>query len=195
MAKESRKTMRVRPLEAVLSFCIMLAAVLPAGQGGPNSSARTGAQAVVGTSPANGRDIVVRDVALAVRPGLRVPVRSAARALESLLAARGWEAGAAEYRRTVAGHERYRLIESEFISLGYRYLRASRVREAVTTLEIAALTFPQSSKAWEGLGEAYLHASESKDFVEGRRVLRDRAEACLAKSVELGPGPTTAGAP
>jgi len=55
-----------------------------------------------------------------VDTGARLQKESAARALESLITARGWEAAAAEYRKTIAGNERYTVVENELNALGYR---------------------------------------------------------------------------
>jgi len=49
-------------------------------------------------------------------------VESAARTLDALIAARGWEAAAGEYRRTVAGNPRYSVVEREFIAPDESYI-------------------------------------------------------------------------
>ena len=106
------------------------------------------------------------------RPGSE----TAARALESLIAARGWEAAVAEYRKTIAGSDRHKAVEAELNALGYRYLRSGRMAEALAVFEINAEAFPRSWNVWDSLAEAHLAREE-----------QDKAEEFYKKSVELNP--------
>jgi glyoxylase-like metal-dependent hydrolase (beta-lactamase superfamily II) len=106
----------------------------------------------------------------------RLQSDSAAQALEALIAARGVDAAVAEYRKTIAGNERYDANENTLNALGYRFLQGGRMAEATAVFEIIAETFPESWNAWDSLAEAYL-----------RREDRDKAEKYYAKSVELNP--------
>jgi len=137
MPKESRRSMRVSPLEAVLSLCIMLAVVLPADRTRTNRATTAKRPAVVLAQTGPRPALVIAGVG----PASLAQVQSAAGMLEFLIATRGWQAGAAEYCETVADNPRYLAVETEFVTLGYRYLRARRVPEAVTTFEIAGATF------------------------------------------------------
>jgi ankyrin repeat protein len=112
---------------------------------------------------------------------------SAAQALESLIGARGPEAAAAEYRKTVAGNAHYFVVERELIALGYRYLQSGRMREAITVFEIATEALPDAWNAWDSLGEAYVVATWNPEFAKVADVFREKAEASYAKSVALNP--------
>ncbi len=112
---------------------------------------------------------------------------SAAQALESLIAGRGPEAAAAEYRKTVAGNTHYLVVEREFIALGYRYLRTQRVREAISVFGIATEALPNAWNAWDSLGEAYVLATWNPEYAKVAGDFREKAEACYAKSVALNP--------
>lgn len=46
--------------------------------------------------------------------------------------------------------------EGELNALGYRLLEAGRIREAVTVMQLNTEAFPNSSNAYDSLGEAYL---------------------------------------
>jgi len=106
----------------------------------------------------------------------RLQSESAAQALESLVASQGIEAGVAEYRKTIAGNERYNVAENELNALGYRYLQSGRSAEAVAVFEINAEAFPRSWNVWDSLAEAHLSRDD-----------QDKAEEFYRKSVELNP--------
>jgi glyoxylase-like metal-dependent hydrolase (beta-lactamase superfamily II) len=106
----------------------------------------------------------------------RLQSDSAARALESLIASRGLEAAVAEFRKTIAGNERYNVAENELNALGYRYLQSGRTAEAIAVFEINAEAFPRSWNVWDSLAEAYMSRDDW-----------DKAEVFYEKSVELNP--------
>jgi len=112
---------------------------------------------------------------------------SAARALEALITKRGPEAAAAEYRKTIAGNARYFVVEREFVTLGGRYRQSGRVREELAVFEIATEALPNAWNVWNSLGEAYLVATYNPEFAKVADDLREKAEACFAKSVALNP--------
>jgi glyoxylase-like metal-dependent hydrolase (beta-lactamase superfamily II) len=107
----------------------------------------------------------------------RLQNESAARVLESSITARGWEAAAAEYRTTIAGNQRYNVVETELNALGYRYLQGGREPEAIAVFQINTEAFPQSWNVWDSLGEAYLETGDRKN-----------SDRCYARSLELNPG-------
>jgi len=111
-----------------------------------------------------------------VEAAWRLQSESAAAALESLIAARGLEAAVAEYKKTIAGNERYNVAEDDFIALGYRYAQSGRTGEEVAVFEINAAAFPGSWNAWDSLAEGYLLKGD-----------RDKAETLYQKSIELNP--------
>jgi nicotinamidase-related amidase len=106
----------------------------------------------------------------------RLQSESAAQVLESLIAARGLEAAIAEYRKTIAGNERYAMNETEMNALGYRYLQGGRTAEALAVFEINTETFPRSWNVWDSLAEACMNSGDM-----------DKAEKYYQKSVELNP--------
>lgn len=112
---------------------------------------------------------------------------SAARALELLITARGPEAAAAEYRKTVAGNARYVVGDREFAALGERYRQSGQLREQIAVFEIATEALPDAWEAWNSLGDAYVVATWNPEFASVAGDLRDKAEACYAKSVALNP--------
>jgi glyoxylase-like metal-dependent hydrolase (beta-lactamase superfamily II) len=124
------------------------------------------------TRAVNGQDLHLGNIESA----WRLQSDSAAQALESLITARGVEAAVAEYRKTIAGNERYYADENALNALGYRFLQSRRTAEAVAVFEILAETFPESWNAWDSLAEAYLRLED-----------QDKAEKYYAKSVELNP--------
>ena len=118
-----------------------------------------------------------RDLHLAnVEAAWRLQSESAARTLETLIASRGLDAAVAEYRKSIAGNERYNVAEDELNALGYRYLQSGRTAEALAVFEIVTETFPQSWNAWDSLAEAHLARDDW-----------DEAEEFYRKSIELNP--------
>ncbi|MEN6312014.1 MAG: MBL fold metallo-hydrolase, partial [Acidobacteriota bacterium] len=111
-----------------------------------------------------------------VEAAWRLQSEPAAGALESLIAARGLEAAVAEYRKTIAGNERYNVVEADLIALGYRYAQSGRTAEGVAVFELNAEAFPRSWNAWDSLAEGCLLKGD-----------RDRAETLYQKSIELNP--------
>jgi len=141
--------------------------------------------AAFGLDAARCEQASIRDAAAA--GGQATVQESAARALESLITARGPEAAAAEYRKTVAGNPRYSVVEREFVALGERYRQSGRMREEIAVFEIATEALPDAWRTWNGLGDAYVVATWNPEFAKVAGDLRDRAEACYAKSVALNP--------
>jgi hypothetical protein len=97
---------------------------------------------------------------------------SAARMLDSLIASRGWEAGAAEYRKKVAGHTQYSVVEREFIALGSRYLQSGRMREAIAVFEIATEALARAAKATCMCASANLTGRGARRSTSGTRSTR-----------------------
>ena len=96
--------------------------------------------------------------------------------MQDALETGGVAAGQVRAKELLVAPDRYRFDENAFNALGYRYLQAGRMPEAVLVLETAATAFPDSWNAWNSLGEACLAAGE-----------RTRAEAAYAKSLALNP--------
>ena len=150
--------------------------------------AATGVLVTVAAFGANAVRCEQGSIRQAARAGNLATVQeSAVRALEALITKRGPEAAAAEYRKTIAGNARYVVVEREFVTLGDRYRQSGRMREALAVFEIATEALPNAWNAWNSLGEAYLVASWNPEFAKVADDLREKAEACFAKSVALNP--------
>jgi len=70
----------------------------------------------------------------------------------------------------------YIVDEKEFNILGYVYLGAKRVKEAVVVFEMNAKRFPDSWNVWDSLGESYLVAGKY-----------DKAKTLYEKSIAMNP--------
>ena len=56
--------------------------------------------------------------------------------------------------------------EMELNELGYRRLAAEKVDDAIVILELAVRQHPDSSNAWDSLGEAYMRRGDTKSAIE-----------------------------
>ena len=121
-------------------------------------------------SPAAGMDLANS------RSAWSLQSETTAQALESLIASRGLEAAVTEFRKTIAGKEKYVADEKAMITLGYQYLRKGRPAEAVAAFEINAEAHPESWNAWDSLAEACYEKGDKQKALEFYR-----------KSVELNP--------
>jgi len=68
------------------------------------------------------------------------------------------------------------LEESELNSLGYRMVRAKRYADAIRIFRFTVELYPQSSNAYDSLGEAYMDAGDKAGAIANYR-----------KSLELNP--------
>jgi tetratricopeptide (TPR) repeat protein len=89
----------------------------------------------------------------------------------------GRTAAAAKYRELRAtAKDNYRWNEGDMNALGYELLGMGRMKDAIEIFKLNVETYPQSSNAYDSLGEAYANDGQ-KDF----------AIANYKKSVELNP--------
>jgi len=106
--------------------------------------------------------------------------RSLAKALEGLLDT-GDSAAVFQTVHRLRANPAYALKEEELSSLGFRLLEVKKVRAAIQLFSFAVESFPGSSSAYEGLGEAYLLAGDEA-----------QAAHCYRRSVRLNPANTNA---
>jgi tetratricopeptide (TPR) repeat protein len=105
------------------------------------------------------------------------PRRSIAETLSATIASRGLEPAIEQYRELKASApSTYNFDEDELNSLGYQLMRGKKLDEAVRILQLNVETYPQSSNAYDSLGEAYMNA--------GNKAL---AIANYRKSLQLNP--------
>ena len=88
----------------------------------------------------------------------------------------GIEAASARFRELRAKKDEYNLSEPEMNMLGYEYLQAKRLKEAIEVFKLNVEASPESFNAYDSLGEAYAAAGE-----------RDLAIKNYEKSLQLNP--------
>jgi hypothetical protein len=106
------------------------------------------------------------------------PRMSIADTMAKTIATSNVERAIAQYRE-IAGSPaaaNYHLEESELNSLGYRMVRAKRYADAIRIFRFAVQLYPQSSNAYDSLGEAYMDAGDKAEAIANYR-----------KSLELNP--------
>ncbi|HWS54148.1 MAG TPA: serine hydrolase [Pyrinomonadaceae bacterium] len=134
---------------------------------------------------ANGLSIareVVAEAAGGAQPALAwlnyEPYNSPARALLKQIVARGAAAALGEYRERRKGRAASELVgEAQMNRVGYNLLSLGRGSDAVEVFKLNVEDHPQSSNAYDSLGEAYMVAGDREQAIRNYR-----------KSVELNPG-------
>jgi CubicO group peptidase (beta-lactamase class C family) len=102
--------------------------------------------------------------------------RSLARSLTVDIKDNGLAQALKRYEEMKKDAETYVMNEGEMNNLGYRYLRAGRLEEAIAVFKLNVEAFPASSNVYDSLGEAYMNAGK-----------RELAIANYEKSIELDP--------
>ena len=103
---------------------------------------------------------------------------SIADVVETTLAAGGVESAARQFRTLRASAPAaYDFDEGELNALGYRLMRAGRLKEAIAVFQLNVEAFPRSSNVYDSLGEAYLNDGNTSE-----------AAANYRRSLELNPG-------
>jgi hypothetical protein len=72
----------------------------------------------------------------------------------------GIEAASPRFNELRAKKDEYNLSEQEMNMLGYEYLQAKRLKEAIAVFKLNVEAFPESFNAYDSLGEAYAAAGE-----------------------------------
>lgn len=83
--------------------------------------------------------------------------KSIAETLSATIASSGINAAAKQYRELKAAQPTtYNFDEDELNALGYRLIRAKKLKEAIRILQLNVEAYPQSSNVYDSLGEAYM---------------------------------------
>ena len=84
------------------------------------------------------------------------PRKSIAETLSVTIASSGIDRAVQQYHELkTAAPATYRFAEDELNALGYRLIRAKKFKEAARILQLNVEAYPQSSNAYDSLGEAY----------------------------------------
>ncbi len=111
-----------------------------------------------------------------------LPKMSIVSRLEKTINEKGVAAGVAEYRDLKAKESAtYDFSEPELNNLGYRLMRASKLKEAVEVFKLNVEMYPQGFNTYDSLAEAYEGVNE-----------RELALTNYKKSLELNPKNTSA---
>jgi len=103
--------------------------------------------------------------------------RSIAQTLSATIASGGIDQAAKQYHDFKAGAPTtYNFDEDQLNALGYQLLRASQFRDAVRIFQLNVEAYPQSSNAYDSLGEAYMDDGDKPQAIANYR-----------KSLELNP--------
>jgi hypothetical protein len=102
--------------------------------------------------------------------------------LSEVIDSKGIGAARREYERWKKGpRDTYYLSEGELNGVGYRYLKAKKLKEAIAIFKINVDLFPNSGNVYDSLGEACMSAGDRK-----------LAIANYKRSLELDPSNTNA---
>lgn len=105
---------------------------------------------------------------------------SPARTLLKAVVARGAKAALADYRAWRKGRAAAEVVgEEQMNRVGYNLLSLGRAADAVEVFKLNVEDYPQSSNAYDSLGEAYMESGERELAIKNYR-----------KSIELDPGNT-----
>jgi tetratricopeptide (TPR) repeat protein len=90
------------------------------------------------------------------------PRQPLASALGRVIDAQGLETGLSKYPAMRRDSLAYAINEAEMNRLGYVYLQAGKVNEAIEVFKLNVLAFPASSNVYDSLGEAYMTAGQTE---------------------------------
>ena len=91
----------------------------------------------------------------------------AAAIIESTIQVEGLEAGLKRYALLQkAGNPEVFFSESSFNQLGYRYLAAGKLNEAIAIFKLNVQAYPQSCNVYNSLGEAYMKNDQNNNAIE-----------------------------
>jgi tetratricopeptide (TPR) repeat protein len=88
----------------------------------------------------------------------------------------GIKNGLAYYDSLKTDSRNYDFSEPQLNSLGYRLLSDKKYKEAVEIFKLNTVAFPESSNAFDSLGEAYYHAGDIPTAIK-----------CYEKALEIDP--------
>lgn len=115
----------------------------------------------------------------AVRAEEKEKKQSAAEVLEKKIGVMGVERGLTDFRwvmKQPSSRLKYDVKESEFNLLGYQLRYRGEIRGSLEVFKFNTERFPDSSNAWDSLGEGYIYSGNKKEAVRS-----------YEKSLELDP--------
>lgn len=89
-------------------------------------------------------------------------VRSLADVMRETIEKSGIETAVARFKELRPKKSEYALSENEINNLGYEYLQAGKLQEAIAVFKLNVEAFPQSFNVYDSLGEAYAAAGEKE---------------------------------
>jgi len=101
---------------------------------------------------------------------------SAADVLRETIQASGIDAAMKKFAEMRPKTDKYIVAEDQINNLGYEYLQAGKIKEAIAVFTLNTEAFPESFNAFDSLGEAYAAAGEKEQATRNYR-----------KSLELNP--------
>jgi len=105
------------------------------------------------------------------------PYNSPSRRLPKAIEKDGIDTAIREFRAEWRQHpDTFKINEGAINSLGYRYLRARKVKEAIEIFKLNVEAFPASPNVYDSLGEAYMENGDKELAIQNYK-----------KSVELNP--------
>ncbi len=104
-----------------------------------------------------------------------MPKKSVANAVLVVINKEGIDAGITHYN-TIKDSEDYSLIEREMNNIGYQLMGEDKIEEASKVFQLITESFPNSSNAYDSLGESYMKLGKNDLAIKNYR-----------KSVELNP--------
>ena len=96
--------------------------------------------------------------------------------LRETIQASGIEAARAKFKEIRSKTDEYLVAEDKINNLGYEYLQAGKIKEAIEVFTLNTEAFPESFNVFDSLGEAYAAAGEKEQAIRNYR-----------KSLELNP--------
>jgi CubicO group peptidase (beta-lactamase class C family) len=87
-------------------------------------------------------------------------VRSIADVMRETIDQSGSVSAAARFKELLLKRNDYSVSEDEINNLGYEYLQAGKLSEAIAVFKLNVEAFPKSSNVYDSLGEAYAAAGE-----------------------------------
>ncbi|MDP4281301.1 MAG: hypothetical protein Q8867_04050 [Bacteroidota bacterium] len=100
---------------------------------------------------------------------------SVAEAIRDVIQSSGVDAAASKFKE-ICNNKDYHLSEEEMNALGYDFLRANKLKEAIEVFKLNVEAFPKSYNTYDSLGEAYAAAGEKNLAIKN-----------YEKSLELNP--------
>ncbi|MGA9767760.1 MAG: serine hydrolase [Blastocatellia bacterium] len=107
------------------------------------------------------------DVALGLKPDPVVFKDSIAKVFYKTMSVEGLEAAVKKYHELKqTAPSAYAFEESQLNDLGYRMMARGKLKEAIRVLQLNVESYPQSSNAYDSLGEAYMKNGDRDPAIE-----------------------------